>query len=114
MVRTLLERAALTTDPKDRAQEEQHIQNALKTCQYPQWAIQKGTQQVREKEETQTKKTKKHMEQKKESRGAVTMPYIRGVTERIQRVMKKHQINTPVKPHNKTTTAASSPKGRKK
>ena len=36
VVRALHERAALTTDPKDRAQKEQHIQNALKTCQYPQ------------------------------------------------------------------------------
>ena len=98
VVRTLDERAALTTDPKDRAQEEQHIQNALKTCQYPQWAIQKGTQQVKAKEETQTKERKKHEEQKRESREAVKLPYFRG---RIQRVMKKHRINTPVKPHTK-------------
>ena len=59
VVRTLHDRAALITDPKDTAQEEQHIRNALKTCQHPQWAIQEGTKQVKEKQETQTKKMKK-------------------------------------------------------
>ncbi len=109
VVRTLYERAGLITDPKDRAQEEQHIQNALKTCQYPQWEIQKGAQQVKEKEDTKTKK-KKHKEHKGESRGAVTLPYIRGVTECIQRVMKKHQINTPIKPYIKLRQLLVHPK----
>lgn len=33
-----------------------YIQNALKTCQYPQWAIRKSARQVKEEEEMQTKK----------------------------------------------------------
>ena len=29
----------------------------------------------------------------------VVLPYVKGVTERIQRVMRKHDIETPMKPH---------------
>ena len=98
VVRTLYDRATLVTDPKDRTTEEQHIQQALTTCQYPKWAIKKGAQQVRDKQDMETRRRKKQKEHNQESRGAVTLPYVRGVTERIQRAMKKHNISTPVKP----------------
>lgn len=45
VVGTLFEHAAIILDPDDRAQEEQHIQDALKKCQYPQWATTKGAMQ---------------------------------------------------------------------
>ena len=34
-----------------------------------------------------------------ENRGMVTLPYIKGVTERVQKVMCKYRIQAPVKPH---------------
>ena len=68
-------------------------------CQYPQWAIDKGAGQVKNKENTQ--REEKKQARKTESRGVVTLPYVRGVTEHIQRDMKKYNINTQVKPHTK-------------
>ncbi len=88
--------------------EEKHIQEALKTCRYPQWAINKGATQVRRKETEQ--KRKKKPTNRTENRGVVTLPYIRGVTERIQRTMKKYNINTPVKPRTKLRQILVHPK----
>lgn len=76
--------------------EEKHVQEALKTGQYPQWAIEKVKNQVRKKEPEQ--KNKKKPTDWTENRGVVTMPYVRQVTERIQRARKKYNINTPVTP----------------
>ena len=110
VVRTLYERAAIITNPEDRITEELHIEQALKTCHYPHWAIQKGAQQVKSKASTQTRRKKKQKEQNQESRGVVTLPYVRGVTERIQRVMKKHNISTPIKPYVKLRQLLVHPK----
>ena len=109
VVRTLYERASITTDPGDRAAEERHIRQALAACQYPPWAIQKGALQVKEKEKQRTKR-KKQTTQTSENRGMVTLPYIRGVTERIQRTMRKHNIQTPIKPHTKLRQLLVHPK----
>ncbi|CAL8370658.1 unnamed protein product [Boreogadus saida] len=42
----------------------------------------------------------------------VTLPYIRDVTEKVQRAMKKHLISTPVKPHIKLWQVFVHPKDR--
>ncbi|XP_060794656.1 uncharacterized protein LOC132897207 isoform X1 [Neoarius graeffei] len=109
VVRTLHERTAIITDAQDKEQEEQHIQHALKACQYPQWAISKGAEQVKN---NKTQKKEKKQINKQEHRGVVTLPYIRGITERIQRAMRKHNINTPVKPHTTLRQILVHPKDR--
>ncbi|XP_060765135.1 uncharacterized protein LOC132873505 [Neoarius graeffei] len=109
VVRTLHERAAIITDAQDKEQEEQHIQHALKACQYPQWAISKGEEQVKN---NKTQKKEKKQTNKQEHRGVVTLPYIRGITERIQRAMRKYNINTPVKPHTTLRQILVHPKDR--
>ncbi len=58
VAKTLYERANIITDEKDRQEEENQIQNALILCQCPRWAINKGKQQVRRKENKQEKKGK--------------------------------------------------------
>ena len=40
----------------------------------------------------------------------VILPYVRGVTERIQRAMRKHHISTPVRPHVKMRQILVHPK----
>ena len=108
VVRTLYHRATIVTDTQDRAEEEAHIHNALIHCQYPQWAIEKGRKQVQQ-HKTKTTKKKNQTSDKKHA-AIVTLPYIRGVTERIQRAMRKHNINTPVKPHTKLRQLLVKPK----
>lgn len=99
LVRTLYERATTITDPEDRALEEKHLQDALKTCQYPQRSMDKGAKQAKKKETEQTRKKK-------------PTPYIGGVTERMQRTMRKYNIHTPVKPLAKLRQILVNPKGR--
>lgn len=48
----------ITTTPEDRAMEEKDIQEALKTCQHPQWATDKGAKAARRKETGQKRKKK--------------------------------------------------------
>nr|XP_049602429.1 uncharacterized protein LOC125984529 isoform X1 [Syngnathus scovelli]XP_049602430.1 uncharacterized protein LOC125984529 isoform X1 [Syngnathus scovelli] len=98
VVRTLYERTTIITDPEDVAQEEQYIQQALKKCQYPQWAITKGAEQVKNKG-YKTQGKRKKQTRKQEPSGMVILPYVRGITERIKRAMNKHNITTPIKPH---------------
>lgn len=58
--RTLFERATIVTDPEDRTQEKKHIKHALMAGQYLQWAIKKGAEQVKNKNNpTQGRKGKK-------------------------------------------------------
>ncbi len=97
VVRTLYDRATIISDEKDRQEEEQHIKNVLTHCLYPGWAINKGRQWVQNnnKEDKKIKKKTSNAE----NQGMVTLPLIRSVTERIQRVVQKHHINTTVKPY---------------
>lgn len=107
VVRTLFYRASIITDTQDREEEEKHIKQALKACQYPAWAINKGQREAQgnKKEDTRKKKGSKS-----ENLGMVILPYVRGVTERVQRAMRKHRISTPVKPHVKMRQLLVHPK----
>ena len=99
VIRTLFGRAEdIVTEPEDKAAEIQHIEKALKDCKYPQWAIDRVRKDIsRPKEDKKKGRKKKHQE--KQIKGMVVLPYVKGVTERIQRTMRKHNIETPVKPH---------------
>ena len=46
VVRTLFDRASIVSDTQDKEKEEKHIKQALKACQYPAWAINKGKREV--------------------------------------------------------------------
>ena len=107
VVRTLYDRTKIISDPQDREEEEKHIEQALRACQYPAWAIRKGK---REGQRNRKKETKKRKDKKVENKGMVVLPYVRGVTERIQRVMQKHHISTPVRPHTKLRQMLVHPK----
>ena len=99
VVRTLITRKnEIVTDEEDKKAEEEHIKKVLKICKYPDWAIQKVEKQLAEKAEGVVSKPKKNPDQKKH-RGRVTVPYVGGITERINRTMQKHGIDTPVRPH---------------
>lgn len=98
----------IITTPEDRALEGKHTQDALKTCQYPQWAIDKEAKPAKRKETKQ--KRKKKPTNQIENMVLVTLPYIRGVTELIQRTMRTYNINAPVKPHTKLLQLLVHPK----
>ncbi|XP_072039459.1 uncharacterized protein [Amphiura filiformis] len=95
VVRTLLDRKdKIVTEQEDKKNEEDHIKKALNTCGYPNWAIEKVK---KEKEQPKKKNASKTVEDK--TRANVTLPYIEGVTERVQRILRTHNIASSVKPH---------------
>ncbi|XP_072039550.1 uncharacterized protein [Amphiura filiformis] len=98
VVRTLLDRKdAIVTEEEDKQQEEEHIKHALNQCGYPNWTIEKVKHQIRDKTKAKKKVKDKNTQR---SKGMVVIPYVQGVSERLQRVFKKHNIQTAMRPHN--------------
>ena len=86
IVSTLKKRIENITKEEDKDQEEKHIERAFKACGYPDWAV---------------KKKKKKAQQSKEeddTLARVSLPYTKGLSERISREMRKHRIETIHKP----------------
>ena len=98
VIRTLLGRNnEIVTEEADKLDEYRHVKAVLKTCKYPTWAIHKVEKQLAENKEAAQKEKKKPNEKKK--RGMVVLPYVQGVTERVQRTMRKHGVEAPARPH---------------
>ncbi|XP_072022972.1 uncharacterized protein [Amphiura filiformis] len=98
VVRTLLDRKdSIVTEEEDKQQEEARVKQALNRCGYPNWAIEKVKQQMTDKSKAKKKQKDKTAEK---NNGMVVIPYVQGVSERLQRVFKKHNIQTAMKPHN--------------
>ena len=94
VIKTLLDRCNnIVTDLEDRRKEEEYISKALHECGYPKWTIRK----IREKQQNQQRKSKE--KNKEKSRCVVTLPYVQGVTEPVQRILKHHDITSAVRPH---------------
>ena len=91
----------IITDEKDRQEEILHLNKALQTCGYPPCPF----RQVREslnnklsKEEKSKRKKEKNMDQP-QTKSMVTIRYVRGVSEALQRTFRRHGIATAMKPH---------------
>ena len=96
VIRTLLDRKdKIVTEPADKIAEEEIIKSALQQCGYPQWSIDKVN---KARQQPKTKNSKKNKNEVKTLTN-VTLPYIAGVTEKIQRIFRKHNIGSAVKPH---------------
>ncbi|XP_054645213.1 uncharacterized protein LOC129188546 [Dunckerocampus dactyliophorus] len=92
VIRTLQHRAEqIPTSAEGKKKETQHVQRALSTCGYPRWAFNK-CQKKRVGKETQ-----KPTEAK---RRGVVVPYVAGVSEKLQRILWQHKIPTYFKPVN--------------
>ncbi|XP_072046220.1 uncharacterized protein [Amphiura filiformis] len=99
VVRTLLDRKdRIVTEEEDKIKEEAHIRQALAKCGYPKWTIDRVKKQMEEKQQRKTKKNKSTTSDQK-SKGLVVIPYVAGVSERISRTLKKHDIATAMRPH---------------
>ena len=93
VIKPLLDRCNnIVLEPENREKEVEHITKALERCGYPSWTIKKVKEQQSQKEKTKEKNTEK-------SKDMVTLPHAKGVTEPIQRILKHHEIDTSVRPH---------------
>ena len=74
--------------------EKEKVRAALKNCGYPDWALKEGEQLGKRKkreEEMQRQDGKNRLEEPKQA--FVVLPYMKGVTERLQRAYKQqHNI----------------------
>ena len=105
VVSTLQHRAqTVVTDEDDRKKEIAHVTGALAKCGYPDWAIEKATKPPKEK--------KKPPEKQKNTRKGppVALPYIKGVTEEVRRIMKSYGCNSYIKPNNTLRQLLCKPK----
>ena len=72
------------------------IKQALKQCGYPDWTVKKVKQNKANKQ-NKPKHTK--FKETPSTRTSVTISYIQGVTEKIQRIFREHKVATVVKPY---------------
>ena len=86
----------MVTEEGDKKVEEDKIKQALKQCGYPDWTVKKVKQDRANK---QNKPKAKKSKETPSTRTSVTIPYIQGVTEKIQRIFRNHQVATAVKPY---------------
>ena len=101
VVRTLLDRCFnLVSEEKDRQAEEKHIKDALSHCGYPPWSIKRVKNDIMKKkdQECTNKRKKKKSENENKSKGMVVIPYIKGLSEAVSRVFKKHRVSTAMRP----------------
>ena len=91
IVRTLMHRAdTLITDDRRKEGEKEKIRTALRHCGYPDWALKEGEQQGKKKHKDKDGKKKSDNEK---PRGYAVLPYMKGISERLQRCFKKRRIN---------------------
>ena len=83
----------IVTEEEDREKEKEHVCKALAGCGYPPWALKKDQQKV---ERRKSAKKKNLSEQK---RGLVVIPYVQGISEKVERTLKKYNITTAMKPY---------------
>ncbi len=86
----------IVTDDKDNEIEETHITEALQRCGCPRWSFNKVKKQMGRNQE---QKIKNRKEKKDKSRGMVVIPYVKAISEALERIYRKHNISTAMRPH---------------
>ena len=102
VIRTLMDRCeGIVTELGDKQQERDTIRTALKTCGYPEWTMGVVKQQMDNREERKEEKKSKRKERQDQdkSRGMVILPYVKGLSEKVARLLKKRKINAAMRPH---------------
>ena len=79
--------------PRGQTERRKYTTEALQESGYPKWTIRK----IREKLQNQQRKSKEKTNEK--SRCMVTLPYVQGVTEPVQHILKHHDTISAVRPH---------------
>ena len=69
---------------------------ALKKCGYPDWSVKTVKQKMVSQD---IKKKDKARETRQKSKGLVVIPYVKGLSEAMDRVFRKHGIFTAMRPH---------------
>ena len=113
VIRTLMDRMEnIVTEEQDKKEEEQRIRTALTHCGYPKWALDRVKQQIVNKPQ-KPQKSKPNKDAKDTTRGMVVIPYVESLTEKLQRIYRKHHIHAAVRPTNTLKSILVHPKDKK-
>ena len=106
VIKTLFDRKDnIVTENQDKVAEEQNVEEALKVCGYPEWTFEKVKGQMHV-----VKPKKKRRKDIGQNKGMVVLPYVKGVTERISRVLKSYDVAAACSPHNTIRNELAHPK----
>ena len=83
------------SDPNDLKKEMSHISTALRHCGYPPWSIATAITPY----PTPTKQQSSGQATTTSKKKLVVLPYYGGVSEMLQRTLKKHGVHVCHKPH---------------
>ena len=113
VIRTLFDRMnSVVTEEEDRLIEEERVCAALRNCGYREWAMNKVKDQMTKKSQTKVKKSNPKPSESK-SKGMVVIPYVNGVAECVQRVYKKYNVATAMKPYSTLRNLLVHPKDKR-
>ncbi|XP_033182429.1 uncharacterized protein LOC117153005 [Anabas testudineus] len=94
VIRTLNHRAQnIPTSIEAQTKEDRHLKTALRTCGYPKWAFNKAAPCSR-------KRTREQSSESQVQRNNLVIPYMAGVSEKLKRIFRKHNIPVYFTPTN--------------
>ena len=76
-----------------------NIRKALAGCGYPRWGVDPVEKKLADNKEQGRNKKKKLVEKEETNKGMVVLPYVQGLSERVERIMRKNPISVAMKPH---------------
>jgi hypothetical protein len=96
VVRTLHHRAkSIISEPGDLKEELEYVNTALKRCNYPDYVL-KSTEKL---EKINVENTEKRVTRTCEKKSGVVLPYIKGTSDCLRGIFKKHKVNVAFRPH---------------
>ena len=110
VLRTLTHRAeSVVSDPQERSKELEHISNVLSVNGYPEWLLVEGKTEKKERSEEGQGKTSSSDKRRKRP---IVIPYVKGASEQMRRVLGGYGIPTYFKPTNTLRQLLVRPKDR--
>ena len=83
----------------DTAVEIIHVDKALGRCGYPKWSFRRVRESMDKKKQEGRASKKKKEEDDRDTKTAVTIPYVKGVLESLSWVFRHHSVALAMKPH---------------
>ncbi|XP_072020645.1 uncharacterized protein [Amphiura filiformis] len=110
VIRTLFHRAEIAvTDPEERVKEVEHIKSALGRCGYHNWTF--GLAKAKDKSKnTPDPPTNANQVEGKKSSTYITLPFIEGLSQKLQRIFKSYGVATSFRPHSTLRKLLVAPK----
>ena len=99
VVRTLMDRADnICTREEDKTAEKEHVKQALMKCGYPANFIADVEKKTAESRAQPPNKRKSDKKQQHKKGTMITLPYLKGLSEKCRRIFSRYNVQTALKP----------------